>query len=398
MKLPRGVRRFGGQLFGRIYTKGGELSFPLGPAEEPGTAIQRFHRIRALVRTGTEPSAIKDALRGEGGLSALDTGVQSTAFGADTGVVEAIERWIRERVRPDLEPKNARDLERRVDQVLRPFLKAKGIQLISELRRSHCYEFKGHVRAICPHLKPATMIHYLRCLREFLAWCENTELIHESPWPRRGIMPAPAKRPPDRLSDAEVEILLRLPEPWRFSLELALGTGCRWGELARLQRTDLQSDGALLIREAKDGEPRIIDISPALRARILERKGPLLVTRTGRPYSAASHGAFGATIRRLAGKRLKALPTAVRRELGGLARFHVHMTRHTYACRYLEAGGELAMLQAILGHASVTTTQRYGRPDRKAIRADAARVHAAWERNFRSEPEIGSGPALRGSC
>lgn len=38
------------------------------------------------------------------------------------------------------------------------------------------------------------------------------------------------------------------------------------------------------------------------------------------------------------------------------------------------------MLQEILGHAYVEQTQQYGRPDEKAIRADAARVFAAWER------------------
>ena len=52
------------------------------------------------------------------------------------------------------------------------------------------------------------------------------------------------------------------------------------------------------------------------------------------------------------------------------------MAGHTYVCTYLETGGELAMLQGILGHASVVTTQRYGRPPEKAIRADAARVYA----------------------
>jgi len=73
------------------------------------------------------------------------------------------------------------------------------------------------------------------------------------------------------------------------------------------------------------------------------------------------------------------LPKEERQVLDGLSRFHVHMTRHTFACRYLEAGGELAMLQEILGHASVEQTQQYGRPDAKAIRSDADRVFARWE-------------------
>jgi integrase len=36
------------------------------------------------------------------------------------------------------------------------------------------------------------------------------------------------ERPPDRLTDDEVEAVLRIPEPWAFYLRLALGTGLRW--------------------------------------------------------------------------------------------------------------------------------------------------------------------------
>jgi len=106
-------------------------------------------------------------------------------------------------------------------------------------------------------------------------------------------------------------------------------------------------------------------------------------TRRSRPGGRAerSSSSFNATIRRLAEKRLDELnlSKAARGALDGLSRFHVHMTRHTFACRYLEAGGELAMLQEILGHASVEQTQQYGRPDAKAIRSDADRVFARWE-------------------
>jgi integrase len=104
----------------------------------------------------------------------------------------------------------------------------------------------------------------------------------------------------------------------------------------------------------------------------------------GTAYSQSSNGAFNTAIRRLAKKRVKALPSDQRKGLQGLTGFHVHMARHTYACTYLEAGGELAMLQEILGHASVVTTQRYGRPNEKAIRADAARVYAVQESHSRS--------------
>ena len=48
--------------------------------------------------------------------------------------------------------------------------------------------------------------------------------------------------------------------------------------------------------------------------------------------------------------------------------------RHTFACRWLEAGGSLAALQQVLGHSTVGTSQRYARLDEDAIRQEAERV------------------------
>jgi len=376
MKLPRGVTKKRGRYFARIHTKGGERSFPLG--SDPGAAVQRFYSLRALVRQGTAPSAIKDALKGDLGLSALAP-PGKLGSESDITVAQAARRWIREHVKPDL--KNALDIESRVDRLLIPFIGSKPIR---EIRRSDCHAFKGHVRSMCPGHKPGTLVHDLRLLRELLTWAENVELIPESPWPRKGIMPRMKKRPPDRLSDEEVEILTALPEPWRFNLRLALETGCRWAELTRLERTDITADGQLLIREAKGGKFRRVPIPRWLTAEIMQRRGRLFVNRGGKPYSETSNGSFNATIRRLARKQTKRLSREDQERLPGLKRFHVHMTRHTFGSRYVEAGGELTHLQQIMGHESITTTQIYARPNEKAIRADAQRVYAVQEARSQS--------------
>ena len=197
-RLPRGVRCISGRLYGRIHTKGGEHSFPLGAEPDPGPAIQRFYTIGALIRDGREAAAIKDALNGELGLVAFGPPADASGTNPESTVTAAAERWIRERVKPDLDPENALEVERRAGRLLLPFLGSKPIR---EVRRAECHAYKGHIRSTCPTLKPGTLTHYLRPLREILAWAENVELIPESPWPRKGIMPRTEKRPPNRLTD-----------------------------------------------------------------------------------------------------------------------------------------------------------------------------------------------------
>jgi integrase len=62
------------------------------------------------------------------------------------------------------------------------------------------------------------------------------------------------------------------------------------------------------------------------------------------------------------------------RKITGIAGFHAHQMRHTFACQWLERGGSLADLQQILGHASIVTTQRYARLTDEIVMAERLRM------------------------
>jgi integrase len=62
------------------------------------------------------------------------------------------------------------------------------------------------------------------------------------------------------------------------------------------------------------------------------------------------------------------------RKRSGIAGFHPHQMRHTYACRMLEAGVSLAAVQQLLGHTTVTMTQRYARISDEMVRREVERA------------------------
>lgn len=199
-------------------------------------------------------------------------------------------------------------------------------------------------------LRPYTVTHVLSDLRCLFRWAVSIGLLDRSPFPGR-VMPRIAESAPRGLDDHEVALLTQLPGQAGFVLRLLLGTGLRWAEACRATRDHVR--GALLeVGNTKSGRLRRVPLPRALLEE-MAKGGPRLV-----PYAAGSPGSFSRTVRRRT----------------GIADFHVHRCRHTFAMRWLEAGGNLAVLQQILGHRDLSTTMRYARVTDELIEREAARV------------------------
>ena len=68
---------------------------------------------------------------------------------------------------------------------------------------------------------------------------------------------------------------------------------------------------------------------------------------------------------------------ARKRRHSGVAKFHPHQMRHTFACRWLERGGSLSALQQMLGHSSIVTTQRHAGISDDMVRREVGRLELA---------------------
>jgi integrase len=187
----------------------------------------------------------------------------------------------------------------------------------------------------------------LRCL---LRWAVSAGLIAKSPFPSR-VMPKVPELPPRALEDREIEILTGLEGRAGFILRFLLGTRLRWAEACRARPEHVR--GALLeVSHTKSGRMRRVPLSRELIVEMREQ-GERLV-----PRAEGSPGSFSRTIRRRT----------------GIEDFHVHRCRHTFACRWLDAGGNLAVLREILGHRDLSTTMRYARVTDELIQREAERL------------------------
>jgi integrase/recombinase XerD len=186
--------------------------------------------------------------------------------------------------------------------------------------------------------------------------------------------PAPAKRLPKALPLADVEAILEasgaagttLALRDRALLEVLYGTGARISEAVGLDVDDLdQVDGTVLLR-GKGSKERLVPVGSYAREAVdhyLVRGRPELVS-TGSSTGRAPASTAGALFLNARGGRLSrqsAWAVLVRAaERAGVTRdVSPHTLRHSFATHLLDGGADVRVVQELLGHASVTTTQVY---------------------------------------
>ncbi|MFZ5848696.1 MAG: site-specific tyrosine recombinase XerD [Actinomycetota bacterium] len=178
--------------------------------------------------------------------------------------------------------------------------------------------------------------------------------------------PASAKRLPKALPLAEIEAILEaagapgtaLALRDRALLELLYGTGARISEAVGLDLDDLdRTEGSVLLR-GKGSKERIVPVgSYALEAleAYLVRSRPELAG-VGRGTPAMFLNARGG---RLSRQSAWAVLAKAAERAGVEAEVSPHTLRHSFATHLLDGGADVRVVQELLGHASVTTTQVY---------------------------------------
>ena len=229
---------------------------------------------------------------------------------------------------------------------------------------------------------PSTVARKLASLRSlFRTLVEHGEL-QQNP---ADLLSAPrkAQKLPQVLKPAEVAALLdRIPADTALALrdralfELAYASGLRAEELVTLDVESVDFDGELVRVEGKGSKTRIVPTGePAMAAiaRYLEKaRGALATVDSDRALFLSKSG------RRLSTSDVRRRLRVWARQAAGVATVgsvSPHALRHSFATHLLENGADLRVIQELLGHASISTTQVYTRVESARLRSAYAKSH-----------------------
>lgn len=222
-----------------------------------------------------------------------------------------------------------------------------GDKPLRTLRESDLKQFKTVLMA--RSLSPFSINSYRRHIRAALNWAVDQELIKAAPRFKPVKTPDPLPRV---LSDDEISILLKYaaendPITLRV-IQFCLWTGCRRAEIASLRYEDIR-EGYCKVR-GKGGKERFIPLLPGA----LEAIGTIF--HIGPVFPRWSLDTYTHRFQEVAD--------------GAGVNSRLHDLRHTAATHMLNSGMSLPIVQEILGHRDIKTTQIYAKVRNKLIREE----------------------------
>lgn len=212
------------------------------------------------------------------------------------------------------------------------------------------------------HLKDTSLQTHINILRAFFGWLHTEERIKKNPMSKIKSLKLDKKGARQALTVEELERLRDACKTYREKalIEFLVSTGCRLSEIAQLRAADLNLADRSVQVTGKGDKDRMVYFS--VRARlmvqeyIVQRKGGdgLFVSNKS-PYEPLKPRAIQRIVRSLS-------------ERAGLeGRVHPHLLRHTFATHALNGGMDVTVIQRLLGHEDIATTQIYAELNEEGV-------------------------------
>ena len=231
------------------------------------------------------------------------------------------------------------------------------------------------------NLQASSIIRHLASIRVFFRWLAAMDRIDHDP-ARLLERPTQWKKVPGTLSTREMRNLVEAPGPdhgrlWvrdRAILEVMYAAGLRASEVGAIRRDEFHEELAMVTVTGKGSKQRAVPIGdPALEwtQRYIRDVRPSLVRKKdGRDRQRVFLSFSGRPLERVA------IWQIVRKyaEIADLKDVHPHVLRHSFATHLLVGGADLRVVQDLLGHADIGTTQVYTHVDRSRLK-DVVKGH-----------------------
>lgn len=221
---------------------------------------------------------------------------------------------------------------------------------------------------------PRTTARLLSALRAFYRYCVADGLTSDDPTVR--IQPPRLGRPlPKSISESQVEALLAAPDPEDplglrdlAMLELMYATGLRVTELVQLRGDQVSLTQGVLRVTGKGSKDRLVPIGEEAARRVaeyLQRARPQLAAGAGGADELFLSRRGAAMTRQNFWHRVK----LYQRQAGINGDLSPHTLRHSFATHLINHGADLRVVQMLLGHSDLSTTQIYTHVARERLQA-----------------------------
>lgn len=247
--------------------------------------------------------------------------------------------------------------------------------LTHDLIVSHLRFLRGE-----PHqLQESSIARHLATTRVFCRYLASTGHLPADPAEKLS-QPGQWRKLPGVMGEADIQKLLDAPGPGDplaardiAMLELLYSSGLRASELATLEMAHVSPELGVVRIMGKGSKERIVPVGrPAMAAlkTYIAQLRPRLV-RPDKPVQQVFLSRTGGVITRVV------VWQVVQRhaEKAGMRDIHPHMLRHSFATHLLAGGADLRVVQELLGHSNIKTTQIYTHVDRARLKQVMERCH-----------------------
>lgn len=213
------------------------------------------------------------------------------------------------------------------------------------------------------HLAETSLQTHINTLRAFFGWLHIEEKIKKNPMAKIKSIKIDKVGARQALTVEELERLRDACVTYREKalIEFLVSSGCRLSEVAQLSASDLDLMSRSVQVTGKGDKDRVVFFS--IRARLMieeymvsRKGGDGLFVSSKSPYEPLKPRAIQRMVR------------AISLRAGLDKRVHPHLLRHTFATLALNGGMDIAVIQRLLGHENIATTQIYAEMSDETIR------------------------------